>query len=246
MPTSQNFVIVVGAGKGLRMGSKTKKQYLYLGKIPILTRTIMAFDRCDHVHEIVLVVPEEETGYCKQQMINPFGFIKKIHLVAGGKHRQDSVLNGLTLIRDRMKCEQDTIVMIHDGVRPFVDQGLIEACIQKAGKYGACIPAVKITDTVKEVFKGVSVQRTLDREMLYKAQTPQTFKMALIWRAFEHAGATCFSGTDDASIVEHYGSKVMITPGSDLNIKLTTPDDLVLGKYLLTLHGNNASLTPSI
>jgi 2-C-methyl-D-erythritol 4-phosphate cytidylyltransferase len=168
-------------------------------------------------------------------MIDPFGLTKKIHLVAGGQQRQDSVLNGLTLIRDRMNCEQDTIVMIHDGVRPFVDQFLIEACIQKAGKYGACIPAVKITDTVKQVSGDGFVHRTLDRETLYKAQTPQTFKMALIWGAFEHAGATSFSGTDDASLVEHYGRKVTTTRGSDLNIKLTTPDDLAFGKYLLTL-----------
>ncbi|WP_300463471.1 2-C-methyl-D-erythritol 4-phosphate cytidylyltransferase [Desulfobacula sp.] len=234
MSTSENFVIIVAAGKGLRMGSKMKKQYLYLGKMPILTRTIMAFDRCDLVHEIVLVVPREEMGFCQQQMIDPFGLTKKIHLVTGGKYRQDSVLNGLTLIRDRMNCERNTIVMIHDGVRPFVDHGLIESCIQKAGEYGACIPAVRITDTVKDVSGDGFIQQTLNRETLYKAQTPQTFKMALIWRAFEHAGATSFSGTDDASIVEHYGCKVMITRGSDLNIKLTTPDDLALGQYLLT------------
>ncbi|SDT96294.1 2-C-methyl-D-erythritol 4-phosphate cytidylyltransferase [Desulfobacula phenolica] len=235
MQSLETFVIVVAAGKGLRMGLKTKKQYLCLEGIPILTRTIMVFDRCDQLNEIVLVVPQDEMAYCKKNIIDPFGFAKKIHLVEGGKERQDSVLNGLKKVRDRRNHEKKTMVMIHDGVRPFVDQRIIEECIHSAVEYGACIPAVKITDTVKQVSENLSIEKTLNRENLYKAQTPQVFKMELIWDAFEHAGATCFSGTDDASMIEHSGQKVFVVKGSKLNIKITTPEDLALGKYLLSI-----------
>ncbi|MCK5162620.1 MAG: 2-C-methyl-D-erythritol 4-phosphate cytidylyltransferase [Desulfobacula sp.] len=234
MNQSQNFVIVVGAGKGLRMGSKTKKQYLRLSGIPILTRTISVFDKCDQVHEIVLVIPKEDSEYCKKHIIDPFGFAKKIHLVEGGKKRQDSVLNGLKCIQNRMNCDKEAIVMIHDGVRPFVTQSIIEECIRNAIEYGACIPAVRITDTVKQVSFDLVVQKTLNRENLYNAQTPQTFKLDLILHAFEHAMKACFFGTDDASLLEYSGRRVVIIKGSKLNIKITTSEDLVLGEHLLS------------
>ncbi|WP_413907877.1 2-C-methyl-D-erythritol 4-phosphate cytidylyltransferase [Desulfobacula sp.] len=233
MHPSQNFVIVVAAGKGLRMGSEIKKQYLYLDKIPILSRTIMAFDSCDQVHEIVLVIPKQDHEYCKKHIIDPFGFAKKIHLVEGGNKRQDSVLNGLKRVNDRINIDKETIVLIHDGVRPFVNQNIIKACIQKTIEYGACIPGVKITETVKQVCPDSSIQKTLNRQFLYTAQTPQTFKLDLILRAFDYAIKTCFSGTDDASLVEHLGEKVVIIKGSSLNIKITTQEDLILGKHML-------------
>jgi len=240
MYQSENFVIVVAAGAGLRMGSKTKKQYLCLDGIPILTRTIMAFDKCDHIHEIILVVPKADEEYCKKYIIDPYGFAKKIHLAEGGKERQDSVFNGLKLVRGRMNPEKETIVMIHDGVRPFIDQIIIEDCICNTIEYGACIPAVKIADTVKEVCPDQTIQRTINRDSLYSAQTPQTFKLDVILRAFEHAVKTSFSGTDDASMVEHSGHNVIIIKGSRLNIKITTSEDLILGKYLLTLKSSLA------
>lgn len=233
MHQSQNFAIIVAAGMGLRMGSKTKKQYLYLDKIPILARTIMAFDTCDQVREIVLVIPEQDQEYCKKCIIDPFDFAKKIHLVEGGKERQDSVLNGLKRVRDRINPDKEAIVLIHDGVRPFVNQNIIKECIQKTIEYGACIPAVKITDTVKQVCPDSSIQKTLSRQFLYTAQTPQTFKLDLIMRAFDYAIKTSFSGTDDASLIEHLGDKVVIVSGSKMNIKITTQEDLVLGKHLL-------------
>jgi 2-C-methyl-D-erythritol 4-phosphate cytidylyltransferase len=233
MRNFQNFAIIVAAGMGLRMGAKVKKQYLYLEGIPILSRTIMAFDTCDKVHEIVLVIPEQDNEYCKRYIIEPFGFAKKIHLVDGGKKRQDSVLNGLKHVQESKDSTKETIVLIHDGVRPFVNQDLIKACIQNAIEHGACIPGVKITDTIKQARLDSSIQKTLNRQFLYAAQTPQTFKFDLIWRAFDHSQKTCFSGTDDASILEHFGHKVIIIKGSKLNVKITTKQDLVLGKYLL-------------
>jgi 2-C-methyl-D-erythritol 4-phosphate cytidylyltransferase len=230
----QNFAIIVAAGKGLRMESKIKKQYIDLDKIPILARTIMAFDICDNLHEIVLVIPKQDHEYCKKHIIDPFGFRKKIHLVKGGNKRQESVLNGLKRVSDRVTLDKEAIVLIHDGVRPFINLNIIRECIQNTIEYGACIPAFKITDTVKRVCADLSIEKTVSRQLLYAAQTPQTFKLDLILRAFDHAGKTCFSGTDDASLVEHLGDKVVIIKGSNLNIKITTQEDLVLGKHLLT------------
>jgi len=229
----QNFAIIVAAGKGLRMGSKVKKQYLNLEGIPILARTIMAFDNCDQINEIVLVIPKIDHDYCKKHIIDPFDFVKKIYLVEGGNKRQDSVLKGLNCVQDIMSLDKEVIVLIHDGVRPFVNQDMIEDCIQNAIKYGACIPAVKITDTVKQLSCDLSIQKTINRQFLYTAQTPQTFKIDLILRAYKHAGKTGLSGTDDASLVEHLGDKVVIAKGSKMNIKITTKQDLVLGKFLL-------------
>jgi 2-C-methyl-D-erythritol 4-phosphate cytidylyltransferase len=230
-----NFVIIVAAGKGLRMGASIKKQYLCLDKIPILVHTVMVFDKCDDVHEIIIVVPEDDKDYCQTHVINPFEFTKTIHLIQGGKTRQDSVFNGLKKVQGRVNSLKEHIVMIHDGVRPFVDDDMIKNCINGAVKYGACIPAVKLTDTIKQVSSKFKIEKTINRNSLYSAQTPQTFKLNLILNAFDHAEKTKFSGTDDASILENAGDNVHIIEGSRFNIKITTPEDLVLGKYLLTL-----------
>ncbi len=242
----KNFVIIVAAGKGLRMGAATKKQYLCLDEIPILTHTIMAFDRCDYIHEIILVIPEKDQHYCQKYIIDPFVFTKNIHIAQGGKKREDSVFNGLNMVCERIESVNKTIVMIHDGVRPFVDDSIIKNCINGAIQYGACIPAVKITDTIKqvcsdkEINSGFFIQKTINRESLYSAQTPQTFKLDLILKAFDHAKKNGFSGTDDASLLEYSGYNVYIAKGSKLNIKITTPEDLVLGKYLLAIKANSS------
>lgn len=227
------FTIIVAAGMGLRMGSKTKKQFLQLEGIPVLTRTIMAFEACDQINEIILVIAGEDMEFCKKQIIAPFGFKKKVHLVEGGKERQDSVSNGLRRVLHRKNPKKETLVLIHDGVRPFIHQRIIDDCIKTASENGACIPAVKITDTVKKVSPDSRIEKTLNRELLYKAQTPQAFNLSLILRAFDYAAETSFLASDDAALVEHLGQKVMIIKGSDLNIKITTPEDLVLGKFIL-------------
>lgn len=222
----------------MRMDKKIKKQYLHLDSIPILSRTLMAFDKCDPVREIILVVPKEDGPYCKTDIIDPYGLKKKICLVEGGKDRFYSVLKGLNRIRKHRKRDKGTIVMIHDGVRPFVSQRIIKESIMTAGEWGACVPAIKITDTIKEVSSDSLIKKTTDRSSLYRAQTPQTFKLDLILRAYDHAIKRNLSGTDDAVLVEHLGLKVKIIKGSKKNIKLTTPEDLVMAKYLLTLNLN--------
>ena len=127
-----------------------------------------------------------------------------------------------------------TIVLIHDGVRPFIDGSLIDDCIDKAVVTGGCIPAVKITDTVKKVEDKETISKTLDRDLLFLAQTPQVFRLDLVLQAFKQAYDTGFCGTDDASIMENAGLPVSIIAGSLFNIKLTTPKDLSLASYLLS------------
>lgn len=209
------------------MGSETRKQYLYLdNQVPIVSHTIMQFDICDTVHEIVLVIPRGHENYCREHIIDPFSFTKKIHLIEGGATRQESVMNGLKLVQNKTNHVNKTIVMIHDGVRPFVDQNIIENCIHNAVEHGACIPAVKITDTVKQVFENRVVEQTISRKNLYRAQTPQAFQLDLLLKAYDHAKQSCFSGTDDASVIEHFGHNVYVTNGASRNIKITTPEDL--------------------
>lgn len=234
MQLQKNIAIIVSAGKGLRMGARNKKQYLLLDKIPVLSRTLMKFDQCSQIHEIILVIAEEDRKYCQDQIIEPFGISKNIHIVGGGKERHDSVYNGLKKCCELIKSRQDTIVVIHDGVRPFVEDEIIIDCINKAVEYGGCVPGLKISDTVKKATNNNIVNQTMDRDELFIVQTPQTFKFDLILQAFEYGMKRSFSGTDDASFVEHLGETVYITKGSKFNIKLTTPEDLILGEQILS------------
>lgn len=232
MNSFRHLAIIVAAGKGLRMQSNEKKQYLKLDKIPVLTRTIKKFESHGKINDIILVLPGDDRAFCKEHLIDPFNFKTSIHLVNGGVTRQESVFYGLGKACELSHSFDKTIVLIHDGVRPFIDKSLIDDCIGKAIVNGGCIPAVKITDTIKKVTRE-KISKTLDRELLFAAQTPQVFRLDLILKAFEHARATSFSGTDDASIMEHAGLPVSITQGSLTNIKLTTPEDLSLAHYLL-------------
>jgi 2-C-methyl-D-erythritol 4-phosphate cytidylyltransferase len=239
MNQMDHLAIIVSAGKGLRMGSDIKKQYLLLGGTPILTRTVKVFHDSKDIREIVLVVPEDDMKYCKLNILEPYGLINNIHLIAGGDQRQISVFNGLKYICNELGYGNDAVVLIHDGVRPFVNREMINDCINEVIRSGACVPAVKISDTVKKLLPDLSIQETISRENLYLIQTPQCFYLKSILEAFEHAIKTSFSGTDDASIFEHFGGKVQTIKGSKLNIKITTPEDLSFGElYLLKNRGS--------
>lgn len=229
----RHIVIIVAAGKGMRMQSREKKQYLKLDKVPVLTRTIAAFDSHEKIRDIILVLPKGDRAFCRDFVIKPYGIQTPIHLVNGGATRQESVFNGLEKACGLSPLLSTTLVLIHDGVRPFVDGALINDCIAKAIITGACIPAVKITDTVKKVM-GKEISKTLDRESLFLAQTPQVFRLDLILKAYVRARKDLFTGTDDASIMEHVGFPVFVTKGSLANIKLTTPEDLCLARYFLS------------
>ncbi len=232
MDTRQIFAIIVAGGKGLRMGGRVKKQFRNIDQTPVLSRTLMQFDQCDMIESLILVVPAEDEMFCQKQIVEPCRLRKPVYLVPGGKQRQDSVYNGLKKAAQEAVSQNDTLVLIHDGVRPFVPQNLIVSCIKKAKTHGACIPVMAITDTIKRVGQDNHIDTTLDRNNLVTVQTPQAFHLDLLLKAFLHARQTGFSGTDDASLVEHLGNKVAMIPGSKNNIKITTSEDLRLAHYI--------------
>lgn len=221
-------VIIVAGGKGVRMKATVRKQYLFLEGLPILSRTLSAFDECDAVRRIYLVIPEGDFDFCRENILSPLSLRNKISLVSGGMRRQDSVHNGILAMDD-----PSGIVLIHDGVRPFVRTEEIMACVSGAEAFGACIPGIPAYDTLKYAdHPDNTIRRTLDRKGVWLAQTPQAFQYDLIRRAHETAKHDGYTGTDDASLVERMGETVKIISGSRFNIKITTPEDVRLAEAI--------------
>jgi 2-C-methyl-D-erythritol 4-phosphate cytidylyltransferase len=220
--------IIVAAGKGVRMNGSMRKQYIALEGIPILARTLNLFDSCEQVSRIILVVPKEDLDFCRKEILISVKFQKETDLVAGGAERQDSVYNGLQIIEP-----DESIVVVHDGVRPFVGPEHIVACIKGAAEFGACILGIPMFDTVKKVNRNNEITQTHRRDKLWLAQTPQAFKANLIKKAHQRAKQEGFIGTDDASLVERLGETVKILRGSRKNIKITDSDDLKFAQALL-------------
>ncbi len=224
----ETVAVIPIAGKGRRMGTQISKQFLNLKGKPIVVHTIEAFLRVEQVNQIILVADENEMLYCREEILDKYGF-KDIAVVPGGEKRQDSVYNGLR------SCKPQTdFVIIHDGVRPLVSKNLIIDVLNNAYIYGSCCAAVPVKDTIKITDKDSFIVSTPDRDMLWAAQTPQAFKYDLIMEAHVRARAFGFIGTDDASLVEMIGEKVKIIKGSYENIKITTPDDLKFAELILT------------
>jgi 2-C-methyl-D-erythritol 4-phosphate cytidylyltransferase len=222
------YAVIVAAGKGVRMNCTTPKQYLELEGTPLLSVTLKAFDGCSLIDEIILVVPPGDIAFCIEKIINPAGMKKKVTPVAGGLKRQDSVYNGLMAVN-----EKKSSVVIHDGVRPFVTLSNIEECIREAVLHEACILGMPASDTVKLADGSGYIEKTLERDSVWLAQTPQAFEYSLIKKAHDRAREEGFEGTDDASLVERLGEKVKIIRGSANNIKITTPEDLDAAKFML-------------
>lgn len=224
--------IIVGAGKGLRMNSTIPKQYLRLNNLPVIVYSLKAFVACDKINEIYLVVSEAEAEFCQETILSSLDIAKPVNVVIGGKRRQDSVYNGLLAMEGH-----GDIVAIHDGVRPFVQPSQIDECITKAEAFGACMLGMPVGDTLKRVGSSNIIERTVLRDNMWQAQTPQAFKYQLIRAAHEKATEEGFAGTDDASLVERYGGQVRILKGSATNIKITHPEDLAVAEALLSLKG---------
>ncbi len=224
----QSVAIIVAGGSGKRMLRDLPKQFLSLDGIPVLTRTLSKFEKAMSVVRIVLVVPEEDMDYAKDEIVDKHRILKVEHIQAGGKTRQDSVRKGLEMVDDR-----DDIIVIHDGVRPFLSEELIDLSIREAVRNGAVVPVIPLTDTVKLVGEDGIIRNTLGRNDLRLAQTPQAFRREIILEAYRNAYREGFYGTDDASLVERMGVSVKTIPGSYDNIKITTPGDIILGKLLL-------------
>jgi 2-C-methyl-D-erythritol 4-phosphate cytidylyltransferase len=222
--------IIVAAGKGVRMKGRIRKQYLDLSGRPVLSYSVMTFDACSLIDEIFMVVPEDEIDYCQKNIVSLLELKTRVNLIPGGDQRQDSVYNGLQAID-----KKTTTVVIHDGVRPFIHPENLAACIFGAKDFGACILAVPAADTLKRVNKSGIVERTLFRENIWLAQTPQAFQYGLILKAHETARRDGYAGTDDASLVERLGKDVRIINGSKFNIKITTQEDLDVARAMFDI-----------
>lgn len=221
--------VIVAAGRGSRMGTAESKQYLLLQGKPIAVHTLEAFQRHERISEIVLVTGADDMKRC-QEWIAAYKLDKVTAVVAGGAERQHSVHRGL------LKLNTDW-VMVHDGVRPFVQPEEIEACYQQASKSGAAVLAVPVKDTIKQVDGSGTVMSTPDRRSLWAIQTPQTFRLSDLLTAYEAAEREGFLGTDDSSLAERAGMAVAVVEGSYRNIKITTPEDLDYAEFLERTRG---------
>ena len=231
----KTYAVILAGGRGKRMQSDTPKQYLELLGKPLLFYAIDAFVRWG-IDEIILVCGEGEQEYCRQEFIEKHGFDRITHIVVGGKERYHSVMRGLQAIE-----ETEGVVMIHDGARAFVSQGTIERCYQDALKFGSGVAAVPSKDTIKIVNAQGFVESTPPRNDLYVVQTPQTFDLSRIKKAYamlEKEEAKLLEDgvqiTDDAMIAERFlDGKVKLSEGDYTNIKVTTPEDLMIGEMIL-------------
>jgi len=220
--------IIPAGGSGRRMRSQSPKQYLLINGKPVLVHTLLKLQKISLIDDILVVVPEKDILFVRENIKKPYQLNKIRDVIAGGRERQDSVGNGLTGVG-----EDYDIVVIHDGVRPFVTEEVLSRVIDAALHYGAAIAGMPAKDTVKEVHSDGSISRTLDRETIWLAQTPQAFQRRIIQEAYHNAAYDGYYGTDDASLVERLGIPVKMILGNYANIKITTPDDLVLAEALM-------------
>lgn len=223
-------VLIPAAGSGQRMGGAVPKPYLLLGGREILARTLEVFETCAAVHDVWVIASAEQQVHCRQGVVERYGFRKVQGVVTGGDERQVSVWRGL----QHLALEVD-LVVVHDGVRPFVDHTVIEKALAAAAQHGAAISAVPLKDTLKRVSQQGQVEATVPREHLWRIQTPQAFRRQLLQRAFEHAWQQQLVATDEAGLIEAYGHPVHVVQGSERNVKITTPDDLAMCERLLVI-----------
>jgi 2-C-methyl-D-erythritol 4-phosphate cytidylyltransferase len=218
--------VIVAAGKGIRMNDSVLKQYMPLAGRPVISHTLAVFDGCNLINKIFLVVSQNDFDYCRNNILPMLK--KKISLVAGGKERQDSVYNGLIAVG-----ENNGIVIIHDGVRPFVNKEMLKSCVRGTNKYGSCIIGVPVQDTLKKISRSGDIEKTIERNNIWLAQTPQAFQYEILRKAHENARLKGHAGTDDAFLVEQMGTSVKIIKGNKNNIKITTREDLRLAEVMI-------------
>lgn len=239
------IVIIPAAGLGTRMGPMPRasskaakpalsKQFTELGGTPILIHTLRKFAAVDAVSEIWIALRENEISGFRARLESEAKDVlkKKVELVVGGEHRQQSVEHAL----NAFAAAPDDIVLVHDAVRPFVTAEIIGAVIEAAKKYGAAIAGLPAVDTVKQVERtaeGAVIKATIPRAGVVLAQTPQGFRYGLIKKAFDEASADGFMGTDEASLAERAGHEVAVVMGSARNIKITSPGDMDLAEFYL-------------
>lgn len=219
--------VIMAAGKGKRMGTDISKQFLPVCGKEILAWTVEKFEASPAVDEIILMAGTEGIEEVRE-LCTKYSWKKVCQVALGGKERQDSVANGLSLL-----SEKTEIVLIHDGVRPFVTERMIEASIEGALSYGGCVIGVPAKDTIKVCDKAQMAVETPDRCTLWQIQTPQTFDRKVICQAYDQAKEDRFLGTDDASVAEYAGYKVFVAMGDYRNIKITTKEDLIIAEAFI-------------
>ncbi|HEY6232779.1 MAG TPA: 2-C-methyl-D-erythritol 4-phosphate cytidylyltransferase [Pyrinomonadaceae bacterium] len=221
-----NVAIIAAAGVGRRMAGKRPKQFLELAGVPIIFHALRAFEKCDVIDEIVVAVAHDELEAFPAQA-KEYGIGKLKAVVSGGETRAASVLEGLKAVDSDAE-----IVAVHDGVRPFITADEIIRTVDAAKLEGAAILVAAPVDTIKEVDNGV-VCRTLDRSRIRYALTPQCFQYELLRRAYSRVDVSDMTLTDEASVVERLGAKIVTVEGSPRNIKITTPEDILIAEALL-------------
>lgn len=228
----KNVAVVLAAGRGKRMNSRTAKQFLLIKERPVLYYSLKVFEDCPFISEIVLVTGEQEIAFCRKEILERYGFQKVKHITAGGAERYHSVYNGLLAAGD---CDY---VYIHDGARPFVTREILERARRDVCAYQACAVGMPVKDTIKIADRNGFCESTPNRSLVWQVQTPQAFRFSLALEAYEKLMQTLQNGsqlqvTDDAMVVEAMTDvKVKLTEGSYANLKITTPEDLRLAEEL--------------
>lgn len=219
-----DYAIIVAGGKGLRMGADMPKQFLPVGRVPILMRTIVRFRQYSPNLGIIVVLPRDQHGLWNS-LCEKHSFTERYTMVDGGETRFHSVRNGLGRIPD----DEQGVVGVHDGVRPFTPVSVITACYDEARRSGAAIPVTPVVETLRHIYKGGGGENVL-RSDYRLVQTPQTFDIQLLKQAYEQPYSEHF--TDDASVVEALGHSVAMVEGDRVNIKITTPFDMTVAEAL--------------
>lgn len=222
-----NGVIIVAAGSGSRMNTNINKQFIKLNDKEIIAHTIEKFYNNKNINDIVIVIKEDEAKFFKKEILDKYRF-KNIKIAYGGKERQDSVYSGIKLLDKNCKY-----VLIHDGARPFVDEDIINRSLDEVKVFKSIVVGVPVKDTIKVVNNNNNVVDTPNRSTLWSVQTPQTFDYNIIKRAYEDAFDNNFYGTDDAMLVERIGYTIKMIYGSYNNIKVTTPEDIIIGTQII-------------
>jgi len=220
--------IVPAAGIGERFGSGTNKPFSGLGDKPLLIWVVETLQSLPEIVEIIPVVKERDIKLCGL-LIEDYAITKVKRIAPGGRERQDSVFHGLSLIHDK-----DAVVVVHDGVRPLIEPSVIKEALQQLPGFDGVVVGVPMKDTVKEVQDGI-VMNTLKRDLFWAVQTPQIFYYQALYEAFEKAMADSFYSTDDSALVERNGGRIKMVQGSYTNIKVTTPEDLLIAEVFLKM-----------
>lgn len=221
------FAIIPAAGAGTRLGGSTRKQFLLLRGKPIIVHTLQQFEHCADVDEVAVAVPSSAIVEM-ESTVSRYRLHKVSKVIVGGAQRQDSV----ALVLKTLRAKPSDIIMVHDGVRPFIDPKKISQSIAACKEYGAAVLAVQPKDTIRRSRGGGFFDETLDRSALWLVQTPQTFRAEILLKAFRQAAKDRFTSTDEAALVERIGVRARIVEGSYDNVKITTKEDLDLAELI--------------